>query len=209
MKENHITVAGRGVDEIEIQKSRFIGIVDRVESEEDCRALLEECRRIYPQARHYCSAWILGDQGLSKRADDDREPQGTAGLPMLHVLESQNLTWVCCVAVRYFGGVLLGTGGLARAYSQTAQIALSNAGIVQRIQGLELLCTLDYHCWGPLQYRLESRNMRISDVQYGQQVQVTFYVEPKDKEEWLQEIAAISGGTAEVQTGSTVWLAKP
>lgn len=209
MRENHFSVQTRGIAEFEVQRSRFIGIADRVQDEAQCHALIQTSRQLYPQARHYCSAWILGDRGQTKRADDDKEPQGTAGLPMLHVLEKSGLTWVCCVAVRYFGGVLLGTGGLARAYTQTAQIAVDAAGIVQRIRAVELHCRLDYNYWGALQYRLESARIRIESVEYTDQIQLVFYSELEESSFWEQEIAAITAGTAQVRTGVRVWLSRP
>lgn len=209
MRTAHRTVNGRGTDEFTVQKSRFIGVADRVETEEDCRALIAACKKEYPQAKHYCSAWILDDQGIRKRADDDREPQGTAGMPMLAVLEHRGLSRVCCVAIRYFGGILLGTGGLARAYTQTAVLALDAAGIVTREPAVEMKVRLSYPHWGAVQYRLETENKPVAEVQYSDQVSFTLYTEAEELAYWEQTLAALTGGGAEIMTGKEVWLSKP
>jgi uncharacterized YigZ family protein len=209
MKDSYKTVAKKGVASFTVQKSRFIGLVDRVENEAACKAFIEECKEQYPQARHYCSAWIIGEGGIHKRADDDREPQGTAGLPMLALLEGRGITNVCCVAVRYFGGVLLGTGGLARAYSHTAAIALNASGLVLRVPAIERIVRLDYGYWGSLQYKLETAGIPIADIIYTEQVEVRFYVEWQEIAAWDQEIASITAGTALVREGEPVWLNKP
>src|ERR1700712_6102615 len=123
-------VAGQDVfAELEVKRSRFVAVLRRTESEAGARALVDERRRSLHDARHHCSAFVLhgGDEGPIARSSDDGEPSGTAGMPMLQVLQGAGLADVCLVVTRYFGGTLLGAGGLVRAYSGAASAAVARA----------------------------------------------------------------------------------
>ena len=132
---------GRGEAELVEKRSRFIGQVWRVDSEAEARARIEEVRRQHYDARHHCWCYRIREEGV-ERYSDDGEPQGTAGQPMLNVFQRENVTNVVCVVTRYFGGILLGAGGLVRAYTQSAKDALDRAGIsvVRRWVALEVPC---------------------------------------------------------------------
>ena len=132
---------GRGEAELVEKRSRFIGQVWRVDSEAEARARIEEVRRQHYNARHHCWCYRIREEGV-ERYSDDGEPQGTAGQPMLNVFQRENVTNVVCVVTRYFGGILLGAGGLVRAYTQSAKDALDRTGIsvVRRWVALELPC---------------------------------------------------------------------
>ena len=132
---------GRGEAELVEKRSRFIGQVWRVDSEAEARARIEEVRRQHYNARHHCWCYRIREEGV-ERYSDDGEPQGTAGQPMLNVFQRENVTNVVCVVTRYFGGILLGAGGLVRAYTQSAKDALDRAGIsvVRRWVALEVPC---------------------------------------------------------------------
>ncbi|MGI8483765.1 MAG: YigZ family protein, partial [Thermomicrobiales bacterium] len=124
------TVAGSGSHELEIKKSRFICTIARVATDEDARAFINGLKKQYWDANHNCSAYVIGDRGQAQQSSDDGEPTGTAGVPMLSVLQKQGLTDTVAVVTRYFGGTLLGAGGLIRAYGQSVSLALAEIGIV-------------------------------------------------------------------------------
>jgi uncharacterized YigZ family protein len=134
---DYLTLAGDAHAELEVKRSRFLATVRRVADEAAALALVAEHRRLHHSAGHSCSAFVIGPGQLLVRASDDGEPSGTAGLPMLNVLTGAGLSDVAAVVTRYFGGTLLGAGGLARAYSGTVAVALENAALVRRRQ-LEL-----------------------------------------------------------------------
>ncbi len=202
------TVQEYGEAEFEVSKSRFIGSAKRVYDEDDITSFLEEVRHKYPQARHYCSAWVLGEQGLQKRYDDNKEPQGTAGMPILRVLETRELTNICIVVTRYFGGVLLGTGGLTRAYSRAAKIAVDAAGIVWRRPMCHLEIHLGYSEWGAIENRLAQHEIEITDIEYSDVVVVRIAVEETEKDLWTQRINDSTNAKALIRELGIVWREK-
>ncbi len=129
--ESYVTIKQDGLHEIEIKKSRFICQLKRVSSEEKAREFINQVKKEHYKARHNCSAFILGEQATSKRSSDDGEPAGTAGVPMLTVLEQHHLTNVVAVVTRYFGGIKLGAGGLIRAYAGAVSQAIDAVGKVE------------------------------------------------------------------------------
>jgi uncharacterized YigZ family protein len=161
--------------EIEVKKSRFICILERVESEEEARALIAQIRKEHPDARHVCSAMIIGDV---MRSSDDGEPAGTAGRPMLEVLVKHEMDCVLACTVRYFGGTLLGKGGLVRAYSQSVKEGLAHA-LLAKEQLLDVWqVQADYEAAGKAEAFLRSRQV-VPEAEYGSQVVLT-YVSDKD-----------------------------
>jgi uncharacterized YigZ family protein len=126
------TVARTATAEIEVKRSRFRGHVERVATEDEARAVVERIRKQAWDARHHCAAFVLGPDGQLQRSSDDGEPAGTAGAPMLEVLRGRDLSDVVAVVTRWFGGVLLGAGGLVRAYSDAVRAALDEAGVTER-----------------------------------------------------------------------------
>ena len=152
MVEQYKTVYEGGTGEIVEKKSRFIANVRPVETEEEALAFIEEMKKKYWDARHNCSAYILGERQEQMRCSDDGEPSQTAGKPMMDVLDGAGLTNTAVVVTRYFGGTLLGTGGLVRAYSAAVQEGLKNSRIITKYWGTELLVGTDYNGIGKLQY---------------------------------------------------------
>lgn len=159
--------------EIEIKRSRFICRLERVESEEAARSVIDRVRREHRGARHHCSAFIVGPSDASaqvRRSNDDGEPSGTAGAPMLDTLAGAELVDVVAVVTRYFGGVLLGTGGLARAYSDAVAAAIAEAkdGLVARERRALFRLSLDHGDAGRVESELRARGVAVLGVDYGQ-----------------------------------------
>ena len=163
--------------EITEKKSRFIASVQSVRTQEEADDFILRKKKEYWDARHNCSAMILGERGEFSRCSDDGEPSGTAGRPMLGVLTGEGLTDVCVVVTRYFGGVLLGTGGLVRAYSGAVQEALASCVIGERTDGYRLRIKTSYNDAGKVRYLLEQRQFPVTDVSYTDQVETETFVE--------------------------------
>ncbi|MDR2889729.1 MAG: YigZ family protein [Lachnospiraceae bacterium] len=192
----YYVIADKGSGEIVEKKSRFIANLAPVESEEDALRFIEEVKKKYWDARHNCWAYIIGRQGQLVRASDDGEPQGTAGRPILEVLGGSNLTNVVAVVTRYFGGVLLGTGGLVRAYTQAAQEAVRSSVIIQMRYGNQLTVTIDYPDVGKLQYWLGQRAIPVLRSQYEVRAQMDIMIPFEDTEEVIKDIAEATMGRA-------------
>lgn len=185
---SYTTIEGRAVAEIEEKKSRFIASLAHVETEEEALEFLEEIRAANRMARHNVYAYILRQGGAGAagrvRYSDDGEPQKTAGLPTLEVLQHAGLTDVVCVVTRYFGGVLLGTGGLVRAYTKSAQLGLEAAGINQMSSYSVLLITCPYSLLGVVQNILPEHDCMADDIEYAADVTLTVTL-PEGGEEAL------------------------
>ena len=184
------------VTEFTEKRSRFIGHVWRVETEEEARICIEETKKKHYDARHNCWCYIIKDGPV--RYSDDGEPQGTAGQPMLNVFQREGITNVCCVVTRYFGGILLGAGGLVRAYTQSAKDALDEAGtsVVRRWVAMEIPCS--YAQFEGMRREVESFNGVIENVDYGADVVLSALLPEEQAEEFSAHILDISAGTVEV-----------
>lgn len=174
--QSYRSVAAAGEDEFIIEKSRFIGYAAPAVSEEDARAFIGTLRKAHPQATHVCSAWIIGAGGLTMHSSDAGEPSGTAGMPMLEVLRAENVTDTVVGAVRYFGGIKLGAGGLTRAYRKTAAIALHAAGIAAYLRHRSLTLTVDYGLSGGVSRRLAETRWLLADTRYDASVHYDLYI---------------------------------
>lgn len=161
-----------GEGELVEKKSRFIATVEPVDSEEQALSFIERMRKKYWDASHNCYAYIIGEKNELQRCSDDGEPSQTAGRPMLDVLLGEEIHNTCVVVTRYFGGTLLGTGGLVRAYSGAAKEGLANAAIVTKILARELELTSDYTDIGKIQYILAQKGTITLDTQYSDRVVV-------------------------------------
>ena len=175
------------------KRSRFISHIWRVETEEEARARIEEMKKRYYDARHNCWCYLLREGG-AVRYSDDGEPQGTAGQPMLNVFQREEVTNVCCVVTRYFGGVLLGAGGLTRAYTQGAKDALDAAGIaaVRRWVKLETACP--YSLLERMKTECLALEGVVSDVKYGADVRMTFLLPEAKSGEFQARVTELSAG---------------
>ena len=161
-----------GTGEIEEKKSRFIATIEPVSSEEEAAAFIASMKKKYWDARHNCSAFVIGANGEKTRCSDDGEPSGTAGRPMLDVLTGERVTDAAVTVTRYFGGTLLGTGGLVRAYSSAVKTALSNCGIIKKVMGYRLSAECDYNDHGKLTHMAGAKGYHILNTEYGQNVTV-------------------------------------
>lgn len=159
-----------GEGEIVEKKSRFIATIRRVETEEEAVAFIDEMKKKYWDARHNCSAFVIGDRAQLTRCSDDGEPSGTAGRPMLEVLLGDGVRNIAVVVTRYFGGVLLGTGGLVRAYTQAVKEGLSACKIGEMCQGYEVSLRTDYNGVGKVLYILSQNGLEAFESEYGEDV---------------------------------------
>lgn len=189
--------------EIEEKRSRFLCLLVRVSTEDEARAVVEAARREFHDARHHCSAYVLG-AGAVERSSDDGEPSGTAGAPMLEVLRGAGLGDVVAVVVRWFGGTLLGAGGLVRAYGDAVRAALGEAAVVERRRLSLVSVTVGHAEAGRLENDLRSRGVRVHETTYGTEVVLTLAVPPGSPIE--DEVAALTGGAAEVATAGETWI---
>ncbi len=196
------TVSKAGEFSQTINKSRFIAVVSHIESESDARALIEKEKKKYPDARHCCWAYILGENSENMRYGDDGEPQGTAGLPMLEVLKKKNITNVLVTVTRYFGGILLGTGGLTRAYSSSCAGAAENAAIATMLLCKTVTVTLDYPLFSRLKLPIEKFDgAKFENTEFGQNVTVTLTVKSDKCDEFCGFLTQLSGGRAQMLSG--------
>ena len=191
MLPQYYTVKQQGHDEIIIQKSRFIGYVRRVETEEEAQAFIQEIKKKHHDATHNCSCYMIGENNQIQKANDDGEPSGTAGVPMLEVLKKQNLKDTAVVVTRYFGGIKLGAGGLIRAYGNTTSQAIKTTGVVKRqlMQGFSI--TVDYSLLGKLENVLRNSDYIIETINYLENVEFIVYVqvgEINNFEEWIIDL---------------------
>ena len=198
MTESYITVREMGYREIVINKSRFIGWAAPCETEEEALALIQSLREKYRDATHHCYAYIIGLNSGIMRYSDDGEPGGTAGMPMMDVLRNSHVVNCCAVVVRYFGGTLLGTGGLVRAYTQGCKEALNAAGVVRMERTSRLLCEVPYSVWDSLQHAARSLPIRIENPEFGSSITFTMSVRSADLEEITEAVRRITGRQIEI-----------
>ena len=183
-----------GGAELTEKRSRFIASVRRVQSEEEARRFIDDTKSKYHDARHTCWCYIIREGGVV-RYSDDGEPKGTAGVPMLEVFLKGNITDVCCTVTRYFGGVLLGPGGLVRAYSSAARDALQSAGVGEwRYRDiLELLCP--YNLFDKIKSELQRANGIIEETGYGEKITLRALFEREETVSFSEKLAELTAGT--------------
>ena len=170
MTESYITVSGFSCEEIIINKSRFIGYAAPCSSENEALSFLQNIRDEHKTATHHCYAYIIGENCGIMRYSDDGEPGGTAGLHIMDVMRTKSIVNCCIVVVRYFGGTLLGTGGLVRAYTQSAQAALAASGIVRMEKTSFYRCTLPYSVWDRFRYAADHLPVKLENIEYGSSI---------------------------------------
>ena len=188
-----------GSGEIEEKKSRFIATLRPVETEEEAIVFIEEMKKKYWDARHNCYAYVLGADAQIMRYSDDGEPGGTAGKPMLEVLLGSGVRNIAAVVTRYFGGTLLGTGGLVRAYTQAVKEGLRHCSVSSRRPGIRLTLKTDYNAVGKVLYLLEKSRLTPEDSAYETDVCLTVAL-PKEKRESLcKELTEATAGKIEIR----------
>ena len=197
-----------GQGEITEKKSRFIATVRPVESEDEAVSFINETKKKYWDARHNCSAFVIGKRQELTRCSDDGEPAGTAGRPMLDVLLKENIHNAAIVVTRYFGGVLLGTGGLVRAYQQATKAGLSASEIIEKKDGAVLFIRTDYTGIGRLQYLFAQEKITVMDTAYEADVLVKAVIPENDKKRIEKTIIEQTNGTAKLEWGDEVTFAE-
>lgn len=182
-------------DEIVITKSRFISHASPVADEEEAIGFIRSIREKYRDASHNCYAYIIGTNSGIMRYSDDGEPAGTAGLPMIEYLKAKKLVDCCIVVTRYFGGTLLGTGGLVRAYTEAASIGVNAAVIVKMVETDRYLCEISYSLWDRVNYLLRSLPVRISELEYAASVCFVMEIRSDDTDRVLNQLNSITNGS--------------
>lgn len=200
--EARIVLLEGGTGEYEEKKSRFIATLKPVASEEEATEFIASLKKKYWDARHNCSAYIIGKRGELTRCSDDGEPSGTAGRPMLEVLSGREVTNICAVVTRYFGGTLLGTGGLVRAYTQAVKEALDNSVLGKVSEGVELEVIIDYNDADKIRYLLSKKEQEIADAVYGADVTFKLNVRKSDADALENEITQATAGRCLITKGA-------
>ena len=186
------TLRQEAADEVIINKSRFIGYACPCETEEEALAFLQKIRTKHKDATHNCYAYVIGRNAGIMRYSDDGEPGGTAGLPMMEVLKVQGVVNCCVVVTRYFGGVLLGAGGLVRAYTQGAVIALKAAQVVIMEPSQRYLCEVAYPLWDRVTHALKTMPVQLVSSEFTTAVGFTLLVREKDAEAMLADLTRLT-----------------
>ena len=207
MLEIYKTVLEGGVGEITEKKSRFIATVRPVKSEEEALAFLEETKKKYWDARHNCFVYSVGLNREYTRCSDDGEPSGTAGRPMLDVILGEDIYNVAVVVTRYFGGLLLGTGGLVRAYSKAVQEGLEASRIIEKCHGIALQVTTDYTGIGKIQYIAGERNIPILNSEYTDKVVLELLIPSENVEGVQKAITESTNGRARMEKDRELYFA--
>lgn len=195
--DSYLVPAGYGEAELTEKRSRFIGQVWRVETEAEARVHLEEVRKKYHDARHHCWCYVLRE-GNVLRYGDDGEPQGTAGQPMLNVFLKEEVSNAVCVVTRYFGGVLLGAGGLTRAYGGTAKLALDAAGISRMRLWASLVVPCPYALYERMRLLVEKSGGTVESADFGSDVLLTVLLPAEDTAGFRTAVTELSAGSVEV-----------
>ncbi|MDV3206785.1 MAG: IMPACT family protein [Rhodococcus ruber] len=194
------------VAETEIKHSRFLAVLRRVDSDTAALAFVEEQRRLYPDARHHCWAFVVGDEPAhrAERSSDDGEPGGTAGVPMLQVLHHRDLVNVAVVVTRWFGGIKLGAGGLVRAYSGAVAVAVDAATLVPRERREVFTLAVGHGDAGRVESELRVRGVSVLDVSYTERV--VFTVAARDATDLQSLVASVTAGAGELVPVGTEWV---
>jgi len=206
MAEHYRTISKKEKTEIVIQKSRFIGHVAGVETEEEALQFLDGIRKEHREASHNCFAYVVGKKQEIQRFNDDGEPGGTAGMPILEVIKNNGLTNVIVVVTRYFGGILLGAGGLVRAYSQAAAEVIRKGGISIYTSSLLFRVGMEYPLLGRIENFLRNSSYAIQDIQYSDKVFMDVMVREEEKDAFIQEILDRTDGRIQYEISKKLFF---
>lgn len=198
------TVYSGGEGEIIEKKSRFIATVRPIKSEEGAAAFIQEMRKKYWDAKHNCFAYVIGECHEISRCSDDGEPAQTAGRPMLDLLLLEDIHDVAVVVTRYFGGVLLGTGGLVRAYQQAAREGLAASTIIDKKKGRKLTVGTDYSNLGRLQYLTAQKDLTVMDTVYTEKAELICMVPVEEAEQTEKDLVDETGAKVDISWGEEV-----
>ena len=206
MTDSYLTLARDGGAEIEVKRSRFLCTLARVEDEDAARAVVDRLRREHWDARHHCSAFVLGPDGAVERSSDDGEPAGTAGAPMLEVLRGRGVSDAVAVVTRWFGGTLLGAGGLVRAYGDAVRAGLDATGTLRRDRVRELTLEVGHAEAGRVESDLRSRGITVLDATYAAAVTLRLGVPVRETVGLHALVAELTGGTATAVEAGERWV---
>lgn len=195
--------AGRG--EIVEKKSRFIAHVQAVDSVEEAQEFIEAVKKKYWDARHNCSAFSVGEMNPLTRCSDDGEPGGTAGKPILEVIQGSGIRNIVIVVTRYFGGTLLGTGGLVRAYTEAAKVGIENAVIIEKIPATRMKLFTEYTDLGKIQYILAQNQVTVENTEYTDKVEIRALFPEKEKKALCRALTEGTGGRVHIEDGEDVY----
>lgn len=209
MTSSYRTIARTAEADLEVKRSIFRCRLEHVADEPSARAVIEQARAAHWDARHHCSAFILGPDGMTARSSDDGEPAGTAGAPMLEVLRGAGLTEVVAVVTRWFGGTLLGAGGLVRAYSDSVRLGLARAGVRRRELRQEVNLRLDHAVAGRVESDLRSRGYAVLDSSYAAAVTLRLGVPGDRLDELTAAVAELTGGATAPERVGESWVDVP
>lgn len=189
--EEFTTILNDEIAEIVEKKSRFIANIYHVENVEEAEEKIKSTKKKYYDAKHNCIAYRVIENGkVVEKASDDGEPSGTAGSPMLNILQKNNLCNLVVVVTRYFGGILLGTGGLVRAYSDATQMAIAKSVKVQKVKGIEIRVELEYSNLEIFKYYCKNKEINIVKLEYGENIMANLEMEENIKNTFLRDIEA-------------------
>lgn len=205
MLESYWTVLEDGMDEIVEKKSRFIAYIAHVTSKEEAMEFVEKLKKTHWDARHHCYAFRIGSQAILERCSDDGEPSGTAGKPMLEVLAGKGLCDVVAVVVRYFGGTLLGTGGLVRAYTKSIQVGLEASTLIEKKLAYQNTLVCDYGFYGKIQHLAESFEVTILDSEFTDMVTLTLLIPIASKQGFIKKLTEASSGSLHLEKEEEVY----
>ncbi len=206
MLSQYKTVSQWGSAEIVIKKSRFIGQAKPVESEEEAIAFIEAVKKEHWNATHNCSAYMVGERDQIQKASDDGEPSGTAGKPILEVIRQQGLKNVVVVVTRYFGGILLGAGGLIRAYTDGAVVGIAAAGPVTKKLHREIFVSIDYTWLGKVENELRNRGTLLGETQFTDKVTLMCRPLSEEAESFVLWMTDLTQGQAEIRKGEASYI---
>ncbi len=187
-----------GTDEVVEKKSRFIANVFNVESEEHAVNIINNMKKKFWDARHNCYAYIIGDNNEIQKFSDDGEPSGTAGKPIMDIISSEKVHNCLIVVTRYFGGTLLGTGGLIRAYQEASKKGLAQSDIIDAVEGISAYIDTDYNNMGKIQYICAEQNVVIEDIEYTDKVHMKLLIPQEDYMQFVHIITDRFSGNVEV-----------
>ncbi|UGY94845.1 YigZ family protein [Streptomyces gobiensis] len=205
MQERYVTVAGEGVHETEVSRSRFICALAPAATEQEAQDFVARVREEHPAASHNCYAYVLGTDGGVQKASDDGEPGGTAGVPMLQMLLRREVRYAVAVVTRYFGGTKLGAGGLIRAYGGAVGAALDTLGTVTRQRFRLVSVTVDHQRAGKLENELRSTGRSVRDVRYGAEVTIELALPESGLGAFRAWLADSTAGTARTELGAEAY----
>jgi uncharacterized YigZ family protein len=206
MLPNYLTVKDAGQHEIVIEKSRFIAHIARARTEEEAILFIQSIKKENHSATHNCSAYLIGETDNIQKANDDGEPSGTAGVPMLEVLKKRELKDTVAVVTRYFGGIKLGAGGLIRAYGKAVSEGLNHIGVVKRQLQQIVHITVDYTLLGKMENELRHSDYPIKEMNYLEKVEIQMYVPINKAEDFKEWIIDLSNAQSEIVFGDQEYL---